>query len=179
MGPAGFRLEEASTTGAGSALPLEIANRLGESSSVCPSNSAALPVTQTRFPRIALPVGALLVKTKLPSAVSCIKNPVVRRAVMMPCTVTVWPGMGVASPVPCTDPMVTELHGGTGFTISERVALAGPVASLTMNVIMVVPIVVGTPLSTPVEVFNIRLAGNIVEDHVRVPLPPLAVRVTE
>jgi hypothetical protein len=77
--------------GAGRALPLEMANTLGELISVWPWYSATVPDAQTALPTATLPDGALLVKTKTPSEValspspaSCIKNPVDRSAVTMP-----------------------------------------------------------------------------------------------
>ena len=96
------------TTGAGSGLPVESTEIVGEVSSVVVRlpvvappgrNSWARPVVLTWLPTVAAADGTELVKTKMPSEVassasgfgSCIQKPFDVRAVTIPSTRTVWP----------------------------------------------------------------------------------------
>jgi hypothetical protein len=48
---------------------------------------------------------------------------------------------------------------------------------VTVNVGLKVPVLVGTPLISPVEAFNVNPAGRGDDDQVNVPVPPVAVNV--
>jgi hypothetical protein len=80
---------------------------------------------------------------------------------------------------------------GKGFAAVSRVAMVsgrgfvslciGVLASVTWNVGVAVPAVVGVPLTTPVTEFNVKPNGSVPEVtcHVRAPVPPVAVSVCE
>src|ERR1700759_5630214 len=85
-------------------------------------NSETLPVSVTAWP--ALTVGAVLVKTKMPSDVagspspigSCRKKPLLFTLVTTPDVVTVWPTYGLVAPLPwiCQIAAVGADGGGAG-----------------------------------------------------------------
>ena len=52
------------------------------------------------------------------------------------------------------------ITGGGGRIVTVRMALPVPPALLALIVTLAVPVVVGVPLITPVDVFTLKPAGN-------------------